>query len=264
MSTVIPTGSPPERPAHKIASIQVPLKVGEYHGLCPGCGHPVAERVFLEAIDEAGLAGQAAGTIGHGCYTVINRTADIDWIQTLHGRAPAVATGIKRVHPDIAVFSVQGDGDMGMEGLHEIFHAAGRSEHITSIMLNNGLFGDTGGQMTASTVLGQTTKTTREGRNVAEHGYPIPIPELIAQLPGVAYVARGAVNTPGNIAQTKKFLRRAIHAQLAGIGFSFVEILTMCPTHWMIPSAQTPDYVGDTFEATFPVAELKPLAASTG
>lgn len=254
---LIPTDLPPTRPSIKVASIDVPLRVGENHHLCPGCGHPVAERILLEALADEGLAGRAIGTIGHGCYTTMMRTADIDWIQTLHGRAPAVATGIKRVHPDAIVLSVQGDGDAGMEGLHEIIHAAGRGERITAIVLNNGVFGDTGGQMTASTVLGQMTKTTREGRNAEEHGYPIPIPELIAQLPGVAYVARGAVNTPGNIAQTKKFIRRAFRVQTRKAGFSMVEVLTMCPTHWMIPSIQSPKYVEETFESTFPVSELK-------
>ena len=257
MTVTLRTDIPPERAATKVASIKVPLMVGENHHLCPGCGHPVATRVFLEALAEAGLTGRAVGAIGHGCYTTMLRVSDIEWIQTLHGRAPATATGVKRVRPELAVFSVQGDGDMGMEGLHEIFHAAGRGERITAIMLNNGLFGDTGGQMTASTVLGQTTKTTREGRNPIDHGYPIPIPELIAQLPGVAYVARGAVNTPGNIAQTKKFLRRAMDVQMSGQGFSFVEVLTLCPTHWMVPSGETPQYVQDTFAVTFPVVELK-------
>jgi 2-oxoglutarate ferredoxin oxidoreductase subunit beta len=257
MTVHIPTDAPPARPARKVASLEVPLKVAENHHLCPGCGHPVAERVFLEAVAEAGLAGRVIGTIGHGCYTGICRTADIDWIQTLHGRAPAVATGIKRVHPDVAVFTIQGDGDMGTEGLHEVLHAAARAERITCIMLNNGLFGDTGGQMTASTVLGQTTKTTLEGRDPAIHGYPIPLAELIAHLPGAVYVARGAVHTAGAIAQTKKFLRRAIAAQMDRLGFTFVEILTMCPTHWMVPTGETPTYVNETIESTFPVAELK-------
>ncbi len=257
MAVTLPTDSPPQRPAKKVSTIKVPLMVGENHHLCPGCGHPVATRIFLEALSEAGLSGRAVGAIGHGCYTTMLRVSDIEWIQTLHGRAPATATGVKRVRPELAVFAVQGDGDMGMEGLHEIFHAAGRGERITAIMLNNGVFGDTGGQMTASTVLGQTTKTTREGRKAIDHGYPIPIPELIAQLPGVAYVARGAVNTAGNIARTKKFLQRAMDIQMADQGFTFVEVLTMCPTHWMVSSGQTPQYVDQTFSATFPVTELK-------
>jgi len=257
MAVTLRTDEPPARAARKVATINVPLMVGENHHLCPGCGHPAATRIFLEALAEAGLSGRAVGCIGHGCYTTMLRVSDIEWIQTLHGRAPATATGVKRVRPDLGVFSVQGDGDMGMEGLHEIFHAAARGERITAIMLNNGVFGDTGGQMTASTVLGQTTKTTREGRNAEDHGSPIPIPELIAQLSGVAYVARGAVNTPGNIAKTKKFLRRAMEVQMSGEGFSFVEVLTMCPTHWMVPSGETPQYVEDTFAATFPIGELK-------
>ena len=168
-----------------------------------------------------------------------------------------MATGLKRVQPGSVVMTVQGDGDMATEGLHEILHAAARGENITAIMLNNGVFGDTGGQMTATTVVGQRTKTSLEGRDPDTHGYPIPLADLISNLPGAAYVARGAVNNAGSIAQTKKFLTRAFETQLEGRGFSFVEVLTMCPTGWIIPTASGPGYVADTFEKTFPVSQIK-------
>jgi 2-oxoglutarate/2-oxoacid ferredoxin oxidoreductase subunit beta len=258
MSTArIPTDAPPSIASAKIASFKPPLQISEDHHLCPGCGHPVAWRLLLEVLSELDLDHRAIGVVGHGCYTAIATMSDIDWLQCLHGRAPAVATGLKRVQPQAAVFTLQGDGDMATEGLHEVLHAAARGESITAIMVNNGVFGDTGGQMTATTVVGQRTKTSLEGRDADVHGFPIPLADLVSSLPGASYVARGAVNNAGSIAQTKKFLTRAFEAQLAGDGFSFVEILTMCPTGWIIPTADGPDYVAGTFEKTFPVKQLK-------
>jgi 2-oxoglutarate ferredoxin oxidoreductase subunit beta len=261
--TRIPTDRPPEEPASLVAPYMPKLQLSDEHHLCPGCGHPVAWRLLLEVIEELGLEQRAIGVAGHGCYTGIVSYSDLECIQVLHGRAPAVATGIKRVQPDSAVFCVQGDGDMATEGLHEILHAAARGEAITAIMLNNGVFGDTGGQMTATTVVGQRTKTSLEGRDPATHGFPIPLADLVSSLPGAAYVARGAVNNAGSIAQTKKFLTRAFETQQEGVGFSFVEVLTMCPTGWIIPTAAGPDYVAHIFERTFPVAQMKTAGASS-
>jgi 2-oxoglutarate ferredoxin oxidoreductase subunit beta len=175
-----------------------------------------------------------------------------------------VATGVKRVHPDVGVFTLQGDGDMASEGLAEVLHAAARGERITAIMLNNGVFGDTGGQMTAASVVGQRTKTSLEGRDPAAHGYPVPVADLVARLPGTAYVARGAVNNAGSVAKTKRYLKRALELQLEGAGFTFVEVLTMCPTGWFVPTAAGPDYVSETFERTFPVGELHTDAPGAG
>jgi 2-oxoglutarate ferredoxin oxidoreductase subunit beta len=259
--TRIPTSEPPAVPATIVAPYTPKLQLSDEHHLCPGCGHPVAWRLILEVIEELDLQQRAIGLAGHGCYTGIVSYSDIESIQVLHGRAPAVATGIKRVQPDAAVFAVQGDGDMATEGLHEILHAAARGEPITAIMLNNGVFGDTGGQMTATTVVGQRTKTSLEGRDPATHGFPIPLADLISNLEGAAYVARGAVNNAGSIAQTKKFLTRAFETQIEGLGFSFVEVLTMCPTGWIIPTASGPDYVASTFERTFPVRQMKSAGA---
>ena len=255
--TVIPTDSPPTIPSVKVASVRTPLQLTTHHHLCAGCGHPVTHRLLLEVVEELGIASKIIGTIGHGCYTGIAPQSDLDFIQVLHGRAPAVATGIKRVHPDAIVMSVQGDGDMASEGLHEILHAGARGEKITCLMLNNGVFGDTGGQMTGATVIGQRTKTSLEGRDPELHGYPVPVAELMAQLEGVAYVARGAVNNAGSIAQTKKYLRRAFETQQAGAGLAFVEILSMCPTGWFMPTPEGPTYLRDTIEETFPVRQLK-------
>jgi len=255
--TDAPPGAGGIEGAHKVASARAGLQISEDHHLCPGCGHPVAWRILLEVIEELSLAQRAIGVVGHGCYTNIVRMADIDFLQCLHGRAPAVATGVKRVQPQAAVFTLQGDGDMASEGLAEVLHAAARAEKITAIMLNNGVFGDTGGQMTAASVVGQRTKTSLEGRAPEMHGYPVPVAELVAALPGAAYVARGAVNTAGGVAQTKRYLRKAFESQISGAGFSLVEVLTMCPTGWFVPTAEGPGYLADQMQPTYPTGPLK-------
>lgn len=247
--------APPGRT--KVAEALAPLQLSGEHHLCPGCGHPVAWRLLLEVISELGLEQRAVGVVGHGCYTNIVQLADIDFLQCLHGRAPAVATGVKRVHPDAAVFTLQGDGDVASEGLAEVLHAAARGEKITTIMLNNGVFGDTGGQMTAASVVGQRTKTSLDGRDADSHGYPVPVAELVSAVDGSAFVARGAVNNAGSIAKTKRYLRRAFEAAVAGEGFSFVEVLTMCPTGWFLPTAEGPGYLEGTFEQTYPLGVIK-------
>jgi 2-oxoglutarate/2-oxoacid ferredoxin oxidoreductase subunit beta len=251
------TTSPPAAPGRKVAGALAPLQLSGEHHLCPGCGHPVAWRLLLEVISELELEKRAIGVVGHGCYTNIVSLADIDFLQCLHGRAPAVATGVKRVRPEAAVFTIQGDGDVASEGLAEVLHAAARGEKITVIMLNNGVFGDTGGQMTAASVLGQRTKTSLDGREADDHGYPVPVADLVAALPGAAYVSRGAVNNAGSIAKTKRFLKRAFQVSASGEGFSFVEVLTMCPTGWFLPTSEGPGYIEDTFEQTFPIGALK-------
>ena len=241
----------------KVASALAPLQISGEHHLCPGCGHPVAWRLLLEVITELNLEHRAIGVVGHGCYTNIVQLADIDFLQCLHGRAPAVATGVKRVQPQAAVFTLQGDGDVASEGLAEILHTAARGERITAIMLNNGVFGDTGGQMTAASVVGQRTKTSLDGRDAEAHGYPVPVAELVASLAGTAYVARGAVNNAGSIAKTKRYMKKAFELAVHGAGFTFIEVLTMCPTGWFLPTADGPDYLEGTFEQTYPLGELK-------
>jgi 2-oxoglutarate/2-oxoacid ferredoxin oxidoreductase subunit beta len=257
MTTTPAAPRPEDAPNTKVADALGPLQLSGEHHLCPGCGHPVSWRLLLETIAELDLAGRAIGVVGHGCYTNIVQLADIDFLQCLHGRAPAVATGVKRVQPQAAVFTLQGDGDVASEGLAEVLHAAARGERIVTIMLNNGVFGDTGGQMTAASVVGQRTKTSLEGRAPEAHGYPVPVAELVASMPGSAYVARGAVATAGSVAKTKRYLRAAFQASVAGEGFAFVEVLTMCPTGWFLPAAGGPEYVEETFEATFPIGVLK-------
>lgn len=251
----IDTRHPPSVPAVKVADAKPSLLLGE-HSLCPGCGEPLALRILLEVLQELDIVQRTIGVVGHGCYGSFVRIMDVDVLQCLHGRAPACATGIKRVRPQCTVFTLQGDGDMANEGLQEVLHAAARGENITCVMLNNGVFGDTGGQQTATTVLGQRTKTSLEGRDAKQHGYPIPVADLVASLRGSAYVARGAVSTAAGVLQAKRMLRTAFETQLSGAGFSLVEILTMCPTGWFVPVAQGPQYQSDSMEQTYRIGEL--------
>ena len=227
------------------------------HSLCPGCGEPVALRILLEAIQELGLRERTICVAGIGCYTAFPMIMDVDVMQALHGRAPSVATGVKRVRPDAFVFTMQGDGDMASEGLQEVIHAAARGEKITAIVFNNAVFGETGGHMTATTVLGQHTKTTVGGRDRERHGSPIKIAELVAQLDGTAYVARAAVHSPSAIKLTEQYLRDAFRSQLDGKGFSLVEILTMCPTDWFVRPDQGPAFLEEHLVPTFPLGVIR-------
>jgi 2-oxoglutarate ferredoxin oxidoreductase subunit beta len=215
----------------------------EDHDLCPGCGEPLALRLMLEVLEELGCAQRAIGVVGIGCYTALTSNMDVDLVQALHGRAPSVATGAKRMRPDAVIFTMQGDGDMVNEGLQEVVHTAARGENVTCVLLNNGVFGETGGHMTATTVLGQRTKNSLEGRDAAYHGHPILIGDMLAPLGGTAYAARGSVHDAAGVSRTRRMLRRAFECQLAGVGFSFVEILTMCPTGWFVPTEEGPGYL---------------------
>lgn len=254
--TVIDTSSPLPVPSRVVDEFTPELiDVGEHH-LCPGCGEPIAMRSVLEAIAELGLTQRMIAVFGIGCYTAFSNNLDVEVLQALHGRAPSLATGVKRCRPDTNVVTIQGDGDMVNEGLQEVIHAAARGEAITCFMLDNGVFGETGGHITATTVLGQRTKNTLEGRDARKDGHPIRLANLLAQLDGASYVARGAVNTAGNVSRTKRMITRALEVQQAG-GFSFVEILTMCPTGWFIETQEAPDYLADNLAQVHTLGVLK-------
>ena len=260
MTGIVDTTNPPTRPSRLVDDFAPPLILPGAHKLCAGCGEPAAIRSVVEMIDELGLTDRAVGVFGIGCYTSFSPGMDVEVLQALHGRAPSLATGLKRVQPQSIVFTIQGDGDMVNEGLQEVIHTAARGENVTCIMLNNGVFGETGGHMTATTVIGQRTKNSLEGRDPKKHGYPIRMAEMLAPLDGVAYVARGATNNAGNIFQLRKMLRSALQAQADGLGFSFVEILTMCPTGWFIQTGEAPDYLEDKLEAFHKVGIIKDIA----
>jgi 2-oxoglutarate ferredoxin oxidoreductase subunit beta len=260
----LPTPAPPSTGARLVDDFTPTLlDVGE-HSLCPGCGEPIAMRAVLEAIEEIGATRRAIGVFGIGCYTAFSNNLDVEVLQALHGRAPSLATGVKRAKPDTLVVTVQGDGDMVHEGLQEVLHTAARGERVTCFMLDTGVFGETGGHMTATTALGQRTKNTLDGRDAAQHGFPIRVSTLIAELDGAAYVARGAVNNAGNVARTKKMIRKALEVQEAGLGFSFVEILTMCPTGWFVDTPDAPDYLTSTLAPVHAPGVLKDATIGEG
>lgn len=254
---IIQTDTPPAEGARQIMGYKPDLLLSEDHHLCPGCGEPMAIRMMLEAIQELEYAQKNIGVVGIGCYTAFTGIIDTDLVQALHGRAPSVATGVKRMLPDKLVYTLQGDGDMVNEGLQEVIHTAARGESVTCILLNNGVFGETGGHMTASTVIGQRTKNTIEGRDAENHGHPILISEMIAQLGGAAYVARCGVYDASQIAHTRRILRRAFETQIQNKGFSFVEILTMCPTGWFVPVTEGPEYLDNVLASTHKLGEIK-------
>ena len=254
---IVDTSHPPAVEARVVEARLPRLLLTDEHQMCPGCGEPLAVRCYLDVLDELRVADRTIAVAGIGCYTSFSGTVDLDLVQALHGRAPSVATGVKRMLPDRVVLTLQGDGDMVNEGLQEVLHTAARAENVTVVLLNNGVFGETGGHMTATSVLGQRTKNSLDGRDARYHGYPILIGDLIARLDGAAYVARGSVHNAGAVARTKKMFRRAFETQLRGEGFSFVEVLTMCPTGWFVPTRDGPAYLTETLGEVHIMGELK-------
>jgi len=199
---------------------------------CPGCTHGIIHRLVAEAIDELGIQGRTIGIAPVGCAVFAYNYFNVDMMEAAHGRAPAVATGCKRVNPDNIVFTYQGDGDLASIGAAEITHAATRGENITVIFVNNAIYGMTGGQMAPTTLPGQVTTTSPYGRDPALCGYPIRVSEMLATLDGPAYIARCSVHDVKHILDAKKCIRKAFETQIAKKGFSMVEVLSSCPTNW--------------------------------
>jgi len=211
---------------------------------CPGCHHGTIHRLVAEALDEFDLQKKTIGVASIGCSVFLYSYFDIDVVESPHGRAPAVATGVKRARPDRFVFTYQGDGDLAAIGTAEIIHAANRGEDITVIFVNNTTYGMTGGQMAPTTLLGQKTSTSPYGRKQDIEGYPIRVTEFLSCLDGVAFAARVAVNTPKNLMDAKKQIKKAFRYQVEGKGFSFVEVLSACPTNWGMNSIAANERVG--------------------
>lgn len=199
---------------------------------CPGCSHGVAHRMVAEAIDEAGLHKKSVGIASVGCSVFSYVYFNTDFIQSPHGRAPAVATGVKRVRPELFVFTYQGDGDLAAIGTSEFIWAAQRGEKISIFFINNGIYGMTGGQLAPTTLEGWKATTAPLGRDVKHAGQPMKVAELVASLPGTAFVARVALNNPANTAKAKKAIKKAIDYQMKGLGFTLVEMLANCNTNW--------------------------------
>jgi 2-oxoglutarate ferredoxin oxidoreductase subunit beta len=212
---------------------------------CPGCGHGVVQRLIAEVLGELGLGPRTIAVGPVGCAVFAYDYLDLDFIEAPHGRAPAVATGVRRVRPDAFVLTYQGDGDLAAIGTGEIVHTAARGESITAIFVNNGIYGMTGGQMAPTTLIGQRTTSSPAGREVGLHGYPVPMTEMLAILPGVAYAARGSVADAGSIGKTKAYIRRACEAQLAGAGFAIVEVISNCPVGWGMTPTQSIEHLRD-------------------
>ena len=205
---------------------------------CPGCTHGIIHKLVAQTIDELGIEDRTVGIASVGCSVFAYNYFECDMIQAAHGRAPAVATGVKRTHPDSVVFTYQGDGDLAAIGTAETVHIATRGENVTIIFVNNAIYGMTGGQMAPTTLPGQVTTTSPYGRDRKIQGSPVRICEMLSTLDGVALAARGAVDSPKNINATKKLIRKAFENQLEGKGLSIVEILSTCPTNWgMAPKA---------------------------
>ena len=199
---------------------------------CPGCHHGIAHRILAETIDRFDVREKTVGVAPVGCAVLMYDYIDVDFTEAPHGRAPAVATGVKRAHPDRFVFTYQGDGDLAAIGTSEIIHAANRGENITVLFINNTTYGMTGGQMAPTTMLGQKTSTSPYGREFRNDGYPIKMAELLATLEGTAYSARVATSTPAQIRKAKEAVRKAFEMQIREMGFSIVEFLSTCPTNW--------------------------------
>ena len=224
---------------------------------CPGCTHGVAHRLVAEVMDEMDLREQTIGVAPVGCSVFAYNYFDCDFVEAPHGRAPAMATGVKRVLPDRTVFTYQGDGDLASIGMAEIIHAAGRGENITVIFINNAIFGMTGGQMAPTTLPGQKTTSSPSGRDVEQMGFPLRMCEILSSLDGVGYVVRRSLHDPKNIRLAKKAIRLAFETQARGLGFSMVELLSSCPTNWGIPPIEALRWIEEHMVPYYPLQDFK-------
>jgi 2-oxoglutarate ferredoxin oxidoreductase subunit beta len=208
-------------------------------------------------IDELGIREKTVAVAPVGCAVLLYDYFDLDSYEAAHGRAPAIATGCKRVHPDLVVFTYQGDGDLAAIGTAEAVHAAARGEKITTIFINNANYGMTAGQMAPTTLIGQKTTTTPEGRTADRAGYPIRVCEMLATLQGVVYAARVSVSSPKNVIQAKRAIKKAFQAQIRGLGYSIVEVLSQCPTNWHMTPVESVKWVDEKLAAYYPLGEFK-------
>ncbi|MEN4012945.1 MAG: thiamine pyrophosphate-dependent enzyme [Chloroflexota bacterium] len=224
---------------------------------CPGCTHGTAHRLIAEVIDELGIREKMIGVASVGCSVFAYNYFDFDFVQAPHGRAPAMATGVKRVLPDRMVMTYQGDGDMASIGMGEIVHAAARGENITVFFLNNANYGMTSGQMAPTTLPGQRTTTSPNGRDVETQGYPLRAAELLATLDGASYVVRRSLHDPKNIRMAKKAIRTAFEVQRRGLGFSVIEMLSICPTNWGLNPVESLRWLEEHMIPFYPIGDYK-------
>lgn len=233
--------------------------INEQTKYCPGCGHGVVHRLIGEIVDEMGLKEKTIGLNPVGCSIYFDLYFKFDFVQVPHGRTPAGATGVKRLLPDHLVICYQGDGDLAAIGTAETVHAANRGEKFTTIFINNAIYGMTGGQMAPTTLIGQKATTAPAGRDPikAGMGYPINVLDMLATLQGTRYLARGSVHNPAEVRKTKKYIQKALQAQMEGKGFSLVEILSICPTNWGMKPLEAKKWLVDKMIPQFPLGEIK-------
>jgi 2-oxoglutarate ferredoxin oxidoreductase subunit beta len=224
---------------------------------CPGCTHGIIHRLIAEVIDELGIRESTVGVAPVGCAVLAYHYFNFDTAEAAHGRAPAVATGMKRVVPENVVFTYQGDGDLAAIGTAEIVHAANRGENITVVFVNNAVFGMTGGQMAPTTLPGQVTTSTPTGRDVKLAGYPVKVAEILSQTTGAAYIVRRTVSQPKYVRQCKKAIKTAFKTQLAGLGFSLVEILSTCSTNWGMSPIEALEWLDENMIPYYPLGDYK-------
>ena len=228
---------------------------------CPGCTHGIIHRLVAEAIDELGIEGKTIGVAPVGCAVMAYDYFTCDMIEAAHGRAPAVATGIKRGRPENIVFTYQGDGDLASIGMAETVHAAARNENITIIFVNNAIYGMTGGQMAPTSIPGQVTQTSPYGRDVKVQGYPVKVAELLSALDGPTYIERVAVNNVKNVKNAKKAILKAFKNQVEGKGFSLIEVVSSCPTNWGMTPAKALEWVDEKMIPYYPLGVYRDKTA---
>jgi 2-oxoglutarate ferredoxin oxidoreductase subunit beta len=226
---------------------------------CPGCSHGVVHKLIAEVIEEMGIREQTIGVSPVGCSVLAYNYLDIDWAEAAHGRAPAVATGISRLHPGKYVFTYQGDGDLASIGTAEVMHACNRGENIVIVFINNAIYGMTGGQMAPTTLVGQVTSTTPYGRDVKLNGFPMKITELLAQLDGTGYVTRQSVHTPLAIRKAKKALRKAFENTKKEKGTSFVEVVGTCSSGWKMTPEAANQWMVENMFPKYPLGDIKDI-----
>jgi 2-oxoglutarate ferredoxin oxidoreductase subunit beta len=224
---------------------------------CPGCSHGTVHKLVAEVLEEMGAVDTAIGVCPVGCSVLAGNYFDFDVIEAAHGRAPAVATAVKRLHPDQVVFTYQGDGDLASIGAAEIVHAAMRGEKFTTIFINNAIYGMTGGQMAPTTLLGQRATTAPLGRTVEQAGSPIRVSEMLSTLDGLVYAERVCVTDIPNLNRAKKAIRKAFQKQMAGEGFTFIEVLAACPTNWGMDIVEANEWLKENMAAYYPLGVIK-------
>lgn len=232
------------------------LTDAQFH-YCPGCTHGIIHRIVAECLDELDIREKAIGICPVGCSVLAYDYFNCDMLEAAHGRAPAIATAIKRLLPDRYLFTYQGDGDLASIGMGEIVHASARGEKITVIFINNAIYGMTGGQMAPTTLLGQVTTTSPYGRKKDNEGYPVKMAELLANNQGSAYICRAAVNNPANIIKCKKAIKKALQIQTRGLGFTMVEVLSSCPTNWGMSPIDALKWIEEEMIPYYPLGEFK-------